>query len=90
MINTAEHELAKYLDSIIKIHIPDNFMLRSTTSFIDRIKTFTFSSRQMLVSFDVVSLFTNIPLKETTDIVADLRTELKIILLTVKTYSSRY
>ena len=46
-------------------------MLNSTASFIDRIKSFVFSSSQTLVSFDVVSLFTNIPLMETIDIVTD-------------------
>ena len=46
-------------------------MLNSTASFIDRIKSFVFQKSHILVSFDVVSLFTNIPLKETIDMVCD-------------------
>ena len=71
MIGTAEYSLAKYLDSVIKPCIPDKYMLQSTASFIDRLKAFVFNRTQTLVSFDVVSLFTNVPLKETIDIVCD-------------------
>ena len=71
MISTAEYELAKYLDCVIKPHIPSTYMLNSTRSFIDRIKDFVFQKTDILVSFDVVSLFTNVPLKETIDLVCD-------------------
>lgn len=67
MIDTAEYGLAKYLDSLIKPHIPKTYMLNSTSSFIDRL----FQKVDILVSFDVVSLFTNIPLAETIDLVCN-------------------
>ena len=51
--------------------IPNNYMLNSTKSFIETIKSFVFNSQHIVVSYDVVSLFTNIPLKETIDIVTD-------------------
>ena len=71
MISTAEYELAKYNDGLIKPNIPSAFMLNSTASFIDRIKAFVFKKSHVLVSFDVVSLFTNVPLRETINIVCD-------------------
>ena len=39
--------------------------------FLDKIKNFQFNPNQMLVSFDVVSLFTNVPLTETIEIIAE-------------------
>ena len=71
MINTAEYNLAKYLDKIIKPYIPSKFMLNSTSSFLGRLKEFCFKPTDVLVSFDVVSLFTNVPLEFTINIIVD-------------------
>ena len=71
MIGTAEYNLAKYLDSVIKPHIPSNYMLNSTNSFLERLKTFCFKPTDTLISFDVESLFTNVPLQETINMIAD-------------------
>ena len=71
MINTAEYGLAKYLDSLIKPHIPSTVMLDSTTGFLNRLKDFHFTPSDILVSFDVVSLFTNVPLHDTIHLIAD-------------------
>ena len=71
MINTAEYHLAKYLDSIIKPHIPSEYMLDSTSSFLGKLKEFCFKPTNILISFDVVSLFTNVPLAQTIDKIAD-------------------
>ncbi len=71
MIGTAEYNIAKYLDKLIKPFIPSTHMLNSTISFLDSIKNFVFSSKDKLVSYDVVSLFTNVPLKDTIDIICD-------------------
>ena len=46
-------------------------MANSTTQFLDRIKAYQFNPSDFMVSFDVVSLFTNVPLKETIDIIAN-------------------
>ena len=71
MLNTAEYKLAKFLDNIIKPHIPSKHMLDSTSSFLDKLKEFVFRQNDILVSFDVVSLFTNVPLGETIDMIAE-------------------
>ena len=63
--------LAKYLDKIIKPYISSKFMLNSTSSFLGRLKEFCFKPTDVLVSFDVVSLFTNVPLEFTINIIVD-------------------
>ena len=71
MVGTPEYNLAKYLDQLIKPHIPDKYLLRSTDDFIERLKQFSINSHNIVVSFDVVSLFTNVPLDETIELIID-------------------
>ena len=71
MIGTPEYQLAKFLDSIIKSYIPDSYILHSTDHFLDELNNFKFKANHKLVSFDVQSLFTNVPLDETINIIAD-------------------
>ena len=71
MINTPEYKLAKFLDNIIQSHIPHKYMLKSTGNFINKLHSYKFSSGKKLVSFDVVFLFTNVPLEETIKFIAD-------------------
>ena len=62
MVNTPEHNLAKWLDSLMKPYIPDSNFLPSTSSFVDKIKELKPTNDVKLVSFDVTSFFTNVPL----------------------------
>ena len=71
MIGTAEYKLAKYLDQITKPHIPSKYILSSTWEFLDKPKLFIFKPTDCMISFDVVSLFTNVPLIETINIISD-------------------
>ena len=71
MIGTPEYQLAKVLDGFIKPNIPKDFMLHSTSDFIDKLKLYSIHGNETMVSFDVSSLFTNVPLLETIDIVCD-------------------
>ena len=52
MINTTEHCLAKLLDD----------MINSTRNLLNRLGDFVIKPGDKMVSFDVVSLFTNVPL----------------------------
>ena len=61
VVNTPEHNLSKWLNSLIKPYIPDSYFLPSTSSFIDKIKIFKPTNNEKLVSFDVTSLLTNVP-----------------------------
>ena len=69
MVNTPECALAKFLDHMIKPYLPQTRMLKSTDHFIEELKEFNPNSQNTMVSFDVVSLFTNVPLAETIDII---------------------
>ena len=69
MIGTPEYHLAKFLDGFIKPNIPKDFMLTSTSQFIDKLQLYSPQGDETMVSFDVSSLFTNVPLMETIDIV---------------------
>ena len=71
MIGTAEYNLAQYLVKLIKPHIPSRYMLDSTGSFLTRLREFIFKPDDILVSFDVVSLFSNVPLKHTIDVITN-------------------
>ena len=71
MIGTPEYKLAKFLDTNIKPYIPNKYVINSTDDFFTQIKDFSFTSNQFLVSFDAKSLFTNVPLNYTIDIIAD-------------------
>ena len=71
MINTPEYKLAKFLDGLIKPHIPDSFLLYSTKDFIDSLKHVPYSRKDNMVSLDVVSLFTNVLLPETIKIISN-------------------
>ena len=71
MIGTSEYNLAQYLNTIITPHLPKKYMLESTAGFLQKLKEFTFTPTDTLVSYDVVSLFTNVPLIETIHIIAD-------------------
>ena len=71
MIDSPENELAKFMDSLIKPLVPNKCMLRPTDGFLMKLNNSNISSDDKLVSFDVVSLFTNILLNETINIIAD-------------------
>ena len=71
MVGTASYRLAQYLDRIIKPHIPNTYLLPSTAQLLSKVTSFVFGVGDTLVSFDVDSLFTYVPLKEVIDIVAD-------------------
>ena len=69
MIGTPEYQLAKFLDEIIKSCIPQTYMLKSNKQFLDRINNFQFDTNQKLVSFNVSSLFINVSLEETIQLI---------------------
>ena len=71
MINTPEHCLAKFLDDLIKPHIPNQNMLNSTSNFLDKLDNFQIKPGDKMVSFDVVSLFTNVPLISTIELITE-------------------
>ena len=71
-IGTYTYELSKYLDEIIKPALSnDKFMCRDTVDFINSISEEKLDNENCMASFDVSSLFTNVPVKETINIILD-------------------
>jgi hypothetical protein len=69
-IDTYNYKLAKYLDKILKPLVNDNeYILKDTFDFVNKIKELNVAADQYMISFDVESLFTNIPTDETIEII---------------------
>ena len=66
-VNTYNYQLAKYLCTLLQPHLPSIYTISDSVSLVQELKTID-TSNKFMVSFDVVSLFTNIPLKESIDL----------------------
>ena len=70
-IGTYNYNLAQYIDSLLSPHIPSEYSTKGSFTFIEEIKSVSVTDT-FLISFDVTSLFTNIPLFEASDIAINL------------------
>ena len=70
-ISTFNYNLARFLCDLLSSLVPNDYLCKDTASFICQIKNANFS-RKFLVSYNVIGLFTNIPLQETIDIAINL------------------
>ena len=70
-INTAEYNLAKWLEQQLKPFMHNKYSVVSSSAFVDELKQLKPDSSDQCVSFDIKSLFTNVPLKEVVDDIAD-------------------
>ena len=70
-IGTFNYNFASSLCDLLSSLIPNDYSCKDTFSFVSQIKNANLS-RKFLVSYDVTSLFTNIPLQETIDITINL------------------
>ena len=70
-IGTFNYNLACFLCYVISPLVPNDYSCKDTFSFVSQIKNANLS-KKFLVSYDVTSLFTNIPLQETIDIAINL------------------
>ena len=66
-IDTYNYKLAQYLGSLFSPHISSNLTTKESYTFIEEIKQLS-TYGKFLISFDITSLFTNIPLEETINI----------------------
>ena len=69
---TAEYNLAKYLNNFITPVIPSQFSVQKNSDLLSSLNEYSFTANSKLVSFDVESLFTNVPLEETIQLAANL------------------
>ena len=61
-IGTYTHHLAKYLVEVLSLEFNDQtFMLRDTFDFVNRVSELVLTNNDYLMSFNIESLFTNIP-----------------------------
>ena len=90
-IGTFNYNLASFLCDLLSPLVPNDYSCKDTFSFVSQIKNANLS-KKCLVSYDVTSLFTDIPLQETIKIAINLlfnpnpnlnitRKELKILFL---------
>ncbi|XP_065656739.1 uncharacterized protein LOC136082089 [Hydra vulgaris] len=68
---TYNYKLAKYLSDLLSPYIPKFFPTCESFSFVEELKQVDITNKY-IVSYDVESLFTNIPLDETIDKATDL------------------
>ena len=70
-IGTFNYNLACFLCDLFSPLVPNDYSCKDTFSFVSQITNANLS-KKFLVSYDVTSLFTNIPLQETIDIAINL------------------
>ena len=69
MSGTVTHELAQYLNEIIQPYIDQSYMLKSSDEFLLALQNLQLSPNQAIMSLDVESLFSNVPVDPTIDII---------------------
>ena len=72
MIGSAQYGTAKFLDSLLKPLLSKKFECSDSFDFVNFITKQPVEESDFMVSFDVSSLFTNVPLNETIDICCQL------------------
>ena len=70
-IGTFSYNLARFFCDLLSTLVPNYYSCKDTFSFVSQIKKSNLS-KKLIVSCDVTTLFTNIPLQETIDIAINL------------------
>ena len=70
-IGTYNYNLAKFLTKKLTPYIPNEYTAKDTFSFVKELNDIEFTDKY-LISFDIVSLFSNIPLDETIKLSVDI------------------
>ena len=68
---TYNYALAKWLDDKLKPLVTNQYMISDTFEFVNEVHELVINNGDILVSYDVSSLFTNEPLEETIQLLAD-------------------
>ena len=72
LINSPTHNLSKFLSLILSSLLVNRYSVRNSKEFVDHVQNFTISENEILVSFDVVSLFNSVPVDNALGFVLDL------------------
>ena len=70
-IGTFNYNLTSFLCDLLSLFVPNDYPCKDAFSFVSQIKNANLS-RKVLVSYDITSLFTNIPPQQTIDIAINL------------------
>ena len=73
-INSPTYNLSKFLSRILSSLLVSRYNVRNSEEFVDYVQNFTISESKILVSFDVVSLFTSVPIDTALNLVLELLT----------------
>ena len=68
-IGTATYHLAKHLSEVLSPSRNSEYTIKNTKDFLVQLKKEKIPKDHQMVSFDVKSLFTNVPLEKTIDII---------------------
>ena len=68
-IGTATYHLAKHLSKVLSPSRNSEYTIKNTKDFLVQLKKEKIPKDHQMVSFDVKSLFTNVPLEKTIDII---------------------
>ena len=68
-INTATYNLEKFLSKLLALLRESEYTVKNTKNFVDNIKKENIQKDYKMVSFDVKSLFMNVPLDRTINII---------------------
>ena len=69
--NSAQYKLSKFVISEINHLAESEYILKNYQHLLESLKNVNMTSTSCLVSFDIKSLYTSIPVKETIDIIVD-------------------
>ena len=70
-IPTATYQIAKTINKILTPYIPGKYSINSATDFLEILKTSSPEEGSMIASLDVESLFTNVPVDRTINLMMD-------------------
>ena len=70
-VGTYNYSLAKYLCNLLSPHLAEQYCTKDTFTLVEKLKGVSLVDK-CLVAFDVIGLFTNIPLSETVKLAIDL------------------
>ena len=71
IINSPTYHLSKFLSRILSSLLVNRYSVRNSKEFVDYVQNFEISESEILVSFDVVSLFASVPVDKALDLVLE-------------------
>ena len=71
MVGTVTHSLAQKLNGIIRDYLNETYIIKSSNELILQFHNLNVKDIDEFCSLDVESLFTNVPVRETMDIIID-------------------